>query len=149
MHDESTHSDPISPRQAFQYSQDYVEIHEPSNGEGDFIYFRDPNVSGGLEYPAGKQVISPIRHPSQNPLIKATRLSPLCSQASAYMVVEGKWGMCEETFLGGRMPMHRLSEGEVEERFVSIPMSRKCCDHMDVVLAFRADLKPSKASGLV
>ena len=63
------------------------------------------------------------------------------------MVKEGKWRMCNETSPGVRMPTDLFSEGEVEERFVGVPMSRKCCDPMNVVLISWADLKPSKAIG--
>ena len=46
------------------------------------------------------------------------------------------------------MPTHLLSEGEVE-KFVGVPVSHKCCNHMETVLTSREDLKPSKASGFV
>ena len=43
-----------------------------------------------------------------------------------------------------------LSEDELEERsYVSVPMSRKYCPHMDAVLASMTDLKSLKVSGLV
>ena len=46
------------------------------------------------------------------------------------------------------MLTHLLSEGEVDEKFMGVSMSRKCYEHMDAVLASRADVKPSKASGV-
>ena len=47
----------------------------------------------------------------------------VASEANAFMVDQVKWGTCNESSSGLRMPTHLLSEGEVEERFVGVPMS--------------------------
>ena len=73
----------------------------------------------------------------------------VASKPSAFMVSQGKWGTCDESSPGLKMPTYLLSEGEVDDKFVRVPMSQKCCDHMDAVLASQADLKSSKASVLV
>ena len=69
-------------------------------------------------------------------------------EASDFKVDHGKCGICDEYSPGLKMPTHLFSEGEVDEKFVRVPMSQKCCDHMDAVLALRGDLKPSMANGL-
>ena len=72
----------------------------------------------------------------------------VASEAITYMVKEGKWVTGEDPPPGVPIPTHLLSVGEIEEHFVGVPMSWKCCDHMDVVLDSQDNLKPSKVSGL-
>ena len=76
-----------------------------------------------------------------------TQYYVVTSEASTFMVGQGKWGTCHESSPGLKMPKHILSE--VDEKFVKVPMSWKFGDHIDAVLASWVDLKPSKASGLV
>ena len=70
-------------------------------------------------------------------------------EASSFIVEQGKLGSYTDSTSYLRMPTHLFSEEEVEEKFVGVPMFRKCYNHMVAVLASRADLKASKASGLV
>ena len=47
------------------------------------------------------------------------------------------------------MPTYLLREEEVEDKLTGVPMSIKCCSHMEKIFSSKADLKVSKADGLV
>ena len=65
------------------------------------------------------------------------------------MVEEGRWAVYTPETLEISMPTHLLGKEVVEEGLEGVPMSQKCCRHMEVFLALKADLKASKAGGLV
>ena len=73
----------------------------------------------------------------------------IAAGASSFIVEQGKWGIHTLETPEISMPTHLLSEEVVEESLVSVSMSQKCCSHMEAVLASKADLKATKAGGLV
>ena len=73
----------------------------------------------------------------------------IASEVNAFMVQQGQWEVYSEEALEINMPTHLLSEEVVEDKLTGVPMSVKCCSHMEKVFSSKEDLKASKADGLV
>ena len=67
--------------------------------------------------------------------------------AGAFIVSESRCGICDASSQDINMPMHLIDDSELVKKPVGVPLSLRCCDHMDMLWTSRADLKPSKATG--
>ena len=59
----------------------------------------------------------------------------------AFMVSEGRWDTCEPSSWNNNMPTHLIDDAELERKPVGVPMSIRCCDHMDALWVSQAEHK--------